>query len=489
MSRHALEPKPPDARQPAPKETAPATPPPAVPQGSSRLARRAMFIAALGGLLFGYDTGVISGAILFITQQFNLSSAMQELVVSSVLMGAVIGAVVGGPLSDRVGRRKVIIYAGIIFIVAAIYTAFSPGIWGIVSGRIIVGIAIGIASFASPLYISEIAGADDRGGSVSINQLVLTIGIVIAYLVDFAFTPIAGWRYMFGLAAIPAAILVLGMLRVPESPRWLVSHGKVDQAAAIIKRFENKTDVSSDIQYIQTSLKEQKGGAKDLFHPMLRIALFVGIGLAIFQQITGINTVIYYAPTIFGYAGFQSSSAQILATVGVGIVNVGFTFLAIKLIDRLGRRPLLLWGVFGQILGLFLLGLCFLNTGSSIIGIISIASMAVYIASFAIGLGPVFWLLISEIYPLKVRGVAMSLASVANWTFNLIVAITFLTLINLLGQSGTFFMYGAIAVISWLFIYRRVPETKGQTLEQIEEYWRSGKHLRRLRDRFKSNQA
>jgi SP family galactose:H+ symporter-like MFS transporter len=487
VSRQTPEPNKPTVQPEAKTETG--GPPPSGSHGSSRLVRRAMLIAALGGLLFGYDTGVISGAILFITQQFNLSSGMQELVVSAVLIGAVIGALVGGPLADRAGRRKVIIWAGIIFIVAAIYTAFAITIWGIIAGRIIVGIAIGIASFSSPLYISEVAGAYDRGGSVSINQLVLTIGIVVAYLVDFAFTPISGWRFMFGLAAIPAIALVIGMLRVPESPRWLLSKGKIDQAAAIIKRFENKTDVSADIQNIQLSLKEQKGGVKDLLQPMLRVALFVGIGLAIFQQITGINTVIYYAPTIFGFAGFQSSSAQILATVGVGIVNVGFTFLAIKLIDRLGRRPLLLWGVFGQILGLFLLGVCFLYTDSSIIGIISIVSMAIYIASFAIGLGPVFWLLISEIYPLKVRGVAMSIASVANWLFNLIVAITFLSLINMIGQSGTFFMYGGIAVISWLFIYRRVPETRGQTLEQIEEYWRSGKHLRRLRDRFKKNQA
>ncbi len=487
MSRQTPEPQKATVQPKA--ETGTDVPPPSEPQGSSRLVRRAMLIAALGGLLFGYDTGVISGAILFITQQFSLSSGMQELVVSAVLIGAVIGALVGGPLADRAGRRKVIIWAGIIFILAAIYTAFAITIWGIIAGRIIVGIAIGIASFASPLYISEVAGAHDRGGSVSINQLVLTIGIVVAYLVDFAFTPISGWRFMFGLAAIPAIALVIGMLRVPESPRWLVSKGKTDQAAAIIRRFQNKTDVSADIQNIQLSLKEQKGGVKDLLQPLLRLALFIGIGLAIFQQITGINTVIYYAPTIFGFAGFQSSSAQILATVGVGIVNVGFTFLAIKLIDRLGRRPLLLWGVFGQILGLFLLGVCFLNTNSSIIGIISIASMAIYIASFAIGLGPVFWLLISEIYPLKVRGVAMSIASVANWLFNLIVAITFLSLINLIGQSGTFFMYGGIAIISWLFIYRRVPETKGQTLEQIEEYWRSGKHLRRLRDRFKKNQS
>jgi MFS transporter, SP family, galactose:H+ symporter len=486
MSKQDLGTEKPDALQKAGQGTGSTS---SAPQGSSRVVRQAMLIAALGGLLFGYDTGVISGAIIFITQQFSLSSGMQELVVSAVLIGAVIGAIIGGPLADRAGRRKVIIWSGIIFIIAAVYTAFSPGIWGIVSGRIIVGIAIGIASFASPLYISEIAGAEDRGGSVSINQLVLTIGIVVAYVVDFLFTPISGWRFMFGLAAIPAAILVIGMLRVPESPRWLISKGKTEQAAAIIKRFENKQDVSADIQKIQASLQEQRGGTRDLFRPMLRMALFVGIGLAIFQQITGINTVIYYAPTIFGFAGFQSSSAQILATVGVGIVNVGFTFLAIKIIDKLGRRPLLLWGVFGQILGLFLLGICFLFTSSSVIGIISIASMAIYIASFAIGLGPVFWLLISEIYPLKVRGVAMSLASVANWTFNLIVAITFLTLVNLIGQSGTFFMYGGIAIISWLFIYRRVPETKGQTLEQIEEYWRSGKHLRRLIDRFRKNQA
>jgi SP family galactose:H+ symporter-like MFS transporter len=443
--------------------------------------RIAVITASLGGMLFGYDTGVISGALLFIREAFNLSPTMQEFVVSAVLIGAVIGAIVGGILADRFGRRRMIILAGIIFTFSAIGTALAPNVSTLVAGRIIVGIAIGIASFISPMYMSEISPKRVRGSLVSLNQLAVTIGIVVAYLVDYALSAIQGWRYMFGLAAIPSTILVIAMWRMPASPRWLMTHDRVDKARAVLEHIRGTKDITSEMQEIQDSLAKQKGGLEDLFHPTLRMALIVGVGLAIFQQITGINTVIYYAPTIFEFAGFRTAGFSILATAGVGLVNVGFTVLAIRLMDRVGRRPLLLIGVAGQIIGLGILGLAFqLHQLAAFIGYIAIISLAIYVGAFAIGLGPVFWLMISEIYPLRVRGTAMSIATFANWGLNLLVALTFLTLVGTLGRPATFWLYAVIGIAAWIFIFRLVPETKGQSLEEIEEHWRRGKHPREM---------
>lgn len=451
------------------------------PAQGERFVRIAVIIASLGGMLFGYDTGVISGAILFLKQTFSLSSTMQELVVSAVLIGAVIGAIVGGVLADRFGRRRMIILAGIIFTLSAIGTALAPSLGTLIAGRIIVGVAIGIASFISPMYMSEISPKRIRGSLVSINQLAVTIGIVIAYLVDYALSGIQGWRYMFGIAAFPSTVLVIAMWRMPPSPRWLMSHHMADEARTVLERMRGTKDVGSEMKEVQDSLAKQKGGVGDLLHPMLRMALIVGVGLAIFQQITGINTVIYYAPTIFEFAGFKTSGFSILATAGVGIVNVGFTVLAIRLMDRVGRRRLLLIGVAGQILGLAVLGLAFqLHQLAAVIGYIAIVSLAVYVGSFAIGLGPIFWLMISEIYPLRVRGAAMSIATIANWGFNLLIAVTFLTLVGSLGRPGAFWLYAIIGIAAWIFIFKLVPETKGKSLEEIEEHWRQGRHPRQM---------
>jgi len=427
----------------------------------------AVGVAALGGLLFGFDTGVISGAILFVKEQFSLSTMMEEFVVSAVLIGAVIGAVIGGALTGRFGRRRLIIIAGIIFTVSSISTAIAQTVAVLIAGRIIVGIAIGIASFISPLYIAELVPAKVRGSLVAVNMFAITTGIVVAYGVDYALSGIQGWRYMFGVAVIPSIILAFAMWRLPDSPRWLVSRSKVEQARLVLQRVRTVSDVSPEISEIQQSLAEQKGsGVIELFRPSLRMPLIVGVGLAIFQQITGINTVIYYAPTIFEFAGFETAGSAILA---------------IYLMDRVGRRPLLLIGVAGQIVGMAVLGAAFqFQQLSGFIGYIAIGGLAIFVACFAFGLGPVFWLMISEIYPLKVRGAAMSVATVANWGMNLAIAVTFLTLLGVLGRTETFWLYGAIAVAAWVFFYRLVPETKGKSLEQIEAHWRAGKHPREM---------
>jgi len=438
-------------------------------------------ISALGGMLFGYDTGVISGAILFISKDFSLTSLQVELVVSCVLVGALLGTIAGGVLADRFGRRRVIIATSALFAVGAIETALSPSIILLIAGRIIVGAAIGVASFTTPLYISEVSPVKIRGRLVSINQVALTSGIVISYLVDYSLVDIQGWRWMFGLAAIPAAVLAIGMYFLPESPRWLVGQNLIDSAKKTLIRIRGNNDINAELKEIQQSVAVKSGGWRDLFTPLVRPALIVGVGLAILQQITGINTVIYYAPMIFEFTGIKSASASILATVGVGLVNVVMTVVALVLVDRIGRRPLLLAGLFGMIVGLGVLGLAFYLPGlTGSLGWIAEISLMLYVGAFAVGLGPVFWLLISEIYPLKIRGVAMSIATSANWGANLFVALTFLTLIQATGRPLTFWIYGLVGVAAWLFTWFYVPETKGRSLEEIEAHWQAGKHPRAM---------
>ena len=442
----------------------------------------AVGVAAIGGLLFGYDTGVISGAILFVKNQFSLSATMEEVVVSSVLVGAVLGAAIGGALTNRFGRRKMIILAGIIFTASAVGTAVAPTVTWLIVARVVSGLAIGIASFISPMYIAELVPAKVRGSLVAVNMLAITTGIVVAYLTDYALSGIEGWRYMFGLAAIPSIILTVAMWRLPDSPRWLISKSKVDQAKQVLQRVRTESDVSAEITDIQKSMEKQgAGGMTGLFQPSLRMPLIVGLGLAVFQQITGINTVIYYAPTIFKFAGIEDVGPAILAGAGLAMVMWCFHVLAIFLLDRVGRRPLLLTGVGGQIVGLAILGAAFqFHQFADFKSYIAIGGLVIYVACFAFGLGPIFWLLISEIYPLRVRGAAMSAVTVTNWAMNLAVAVTFLTLVGVLGHAETFWLYGAIAIAAWVFFYLLVPETKGKSLEQIEAHWRTGKPPRAL---------
>ena len=433
-------------------------------------------IAALAGLLFGYDTGVISGAILFIKDEFHLTSIMEEIVVSAVLLGAIVGAAASGGVSDKIGRRQTIIWTAIFFAIGALGSAFAQNVIWLISCRVIIGVAIGVASFVAPLYISEVAPTEVRGALVSLNQLMITCGIVLSYVVDYAFSASDNWRWMFAFGAVPAIVLLVGMLFLPESPRWLLSQSLVKRARAILERIRNKENVDKELEVINKTLKQKAGGWGELLEPWIRPALIVGIGLAFIQQATGINTVIYYAPTIFEFAGFESAKVSILATAGVGIVNVLMTIVAIWLLDRLGRRPLLFTGLIGMILSLTVLGFAFrVPSLSGSLKWITVAGLACYIASFAISLGPIFWLIIAEIYPLRIRGRAMSIATVANWTFNIIVALTFLTMADKLGRSSAFWLYALVAIAGLVFSYFYVPETKGRTLEEIEESLRSGK--------------
>jgi SP family galactose:H+ symporter-like MFS transporter len=439
-------------------------------------------VAALGGLLFGYDTGVISGAILFIKDQFSLTAAAEEIVVSAVLAGAIIGALLSGQLSDIFGRKRVIIATAVIFTIGSLTAALAPGVSLLVAGRLIIGLAIGIASFAVPLYISEISPAHARGALVSLNQLAITIGIVLSYVVDYALAGDKSWRGMFAIGVAPAVILGVGVFFLPFSPRWLMSRSLPDKAREVLKRVRGTDNVENEIRDIAVSLEEEAGGWKEFLKPWMRAPLIIGIGIMFFQQITGINTVIYYAPTIFGFAGFSSAQVAILATMGVGIVNVLMTVVAIKVIDRIGRRALLSMGLIGMAASLGVLGLAFnMASLAGALKWIAVGSLMVYIASFAVSLGPIAWLIIAEVFPLKIRGRAMSLATMANWLFNLIIAMTFLTLMEKLGRAQTFWLYAVLSIAGWVFCYFMVPETKGYTLEQIEEHWRKGGSPRELR--------
>jgi SP family galactose:H+ symporter-like MFS transporter len=436
-------------------------------------------VAALGGLLFGYDTGVISGALLFIRQVMSLSPTLQGVVVAIALAGAAIGAVLAGYLSDRVGRRRVILGAGLLFIAGAAISAVAGEVTVLLIGRFLVGVAIGVASMLTPLYLAEISPARDRGAIVSLNQLCITGGILLSYLVGFALAGVSGgWRWMFAIGALPGIILAVGMLVLPESPRWLAGHGRMNDAETVLKHLRGgNADISSELRALRTDLARegrQLASASDLLAPRLRRPLIIGIGLAMFQQITGINTVIYFAPTIFQSAGLSSAATSILATAGVGAVNVIMTIVSIRLIDRLGRRQLLIWSLGGMAVTLFVLCGAFHGGASSQLAWVAVVSVAAYVGFFAIGLGPVFWLLIAEIFPLALRGRAMSLATVANWGFNLVVSATFLNLLGAVGSAGAFLVYGLLSLVALAFIVLMVPETKGRSLEQIEAALETG---------------
>ena len=431
--------------------------------------------AGLGGLLFGYDTGVISGAELFLKKDFTLTSFALEVIVSGVLVGAAIGALGGGRLADLYGRRRLLIATAVIFALGAIICAAASSPTVLIIGRIIVGLGIGLSSGTVPVYISEVSPPAARGWTVSLFQLAITVGILLAYVVDYAFAASQGWRWMLGLAVVPAAVFAVGMILLPESPRWLVKNGHREEARKVLGRIRTAAGADAELKDIEASIQhsEERGRLSDLLHPSLRAALVVGIGLAILQQITGINTVIYYAPLIIQSAGIPSASGAILATAGIGVVNVLMTIVSMWLIDRAGRRPLLLTGIAGMIVTLFALGYAFhapMHGGS--LATVAVICMMLYVASFAISLGPIFWLLIAEIYPTAVRSSAEGLSATFNWGSNLLVSLTFLTLLEAMGASRTFWLYGVFAIGAWIFSYYLVPETKGRTLEEIEEFWR-----------------
>lgn len=426
-------------------------------------------IAALGGLLFGYDTSVISGAMLFFSHTFHLTTVQLEWAVSAVLLGAMAGSALGGRLTDLWGRRWVLLATGAGFGVFSLWTGLSTGLATFVAARFLVGCCIGVASLVTPLYISEMAPAKIRGGLVSLNQLAITVGIGIAYIVDYSLAGSKDWRMMFISAVIPAVLLVVGMMFLPESPRWLAKGGRLREALANFQRLGREQEAQTELADVERVLREETGKFWDLFKPGVRMAVWIGIGLAILQQITGINTIIYYAPDILTRAGYASAKAAILATAIIGVVNILTTVLAIFLVDWVGRKPLLIVGSAGMAASLAFVGYSFSQQAK---GVGVFVGVLVYIFFFAVSLGPVVWLMIAEIYPTKIRGSAMSLATFFNWLANFVVAVSFLSLLKAAGTVHTFWIFAGLSILCLLFCWLVIPETKGKSLEAIEESFR-----------------
>lgn len=461
-------------------------------------------IAATGGLLFGFDIGVISGAIPYLQKKFALDNSWIEIITTSGLAGAVIGAMFCGRITDILGRKKVIMTSAVIFAIGAFWSGSAPSPINLVIARLFLGLAIGISSFAVPLYIAEISPAKIRGILVSMFQLLVTIGVLVSYFSDLAFALPEGhpgynecWRPMFYVGAIPALIMFTGMLFLPETPRWLISKGFEDRCREVLQKVEDPSLVEESILNMKQEMLQDSGKWTEIFKPWLRTALFVAIGIMVCQQFTGINTIIYYSPKIFLMAGFSGVQSAIMGSVSVGVILVLFTIVSLFLIDKLGRRKLFFIGLSGMVSILIALGFCFLMQKSLGVSIkwLTIVLVLVYISFFAMSLGPLGWLIISEVFPLKVRGIGSSIGSLTNWLFNGIVAFTFFKIVNGLtfpgseiiingenvgNPAGAFWLYAAIGTAGLIWGYFYLPETKGKTLEQIEEHWRQGKSPREL---------
>lgn len=437
-----------------------------------------VLVAALGGLLFGYDTAVISGAIGFLQQHFELDELQKGWAASCALVGCILGAAGAGILSDWLGRKKVMLLSAALFAVSAVGAAIPTDLATFVTARVLGGLGIGVASMTSPLYIAEISPARIRGRLVSVNQFAIISGMLVVYFVntliarmgDESWNVAQGWRWMFGSGLCPAMVFGILVLFIPESPRWLTQRGRSDEALGVLARVGGLDHARSELAEIKEAVACGSASIRMLLQPEVRTPLTIGIALAVFQQITGINVVLYYAPEIFKSAGMELSAA-FNNTVIVGAVNLVFTIVAIRVVDHVGRRPLLLITSVGMGTSLVLLGGAFVLGKSA--GPWVLLFVLSYVASFAVAMGPVVWVVMSEIFPIRVRGVAMSVATVCLWVACFAVSQFFPVMLKSLG-GWVFFVYAAMCAASFVFVATRVPETKGKSLEEIERSWTSG---------------
>ncbi len=437
--------------------------------------RTIYFFGALGGLLFGYDTGVISGALLFIPNAFTLTPFVKGAVVAGLLLGAMIGAAFAGRLSDRMGRRRLIMIAAVVFTGGALLAAFAPTVTVLIVARFIIGLAVGSAALVVPLYLAEIAPTEIRGRIASLNQLMIVCGILAAFIVNAILASSQNWRLMLGLAAAPSLVLLVGMLFMPETPRFLVHAGEEDTAHDVLEDLPGDEPPAERIEEIREveGHEESGGGLRGLLRAKwIRPALLVAAGLAVFQQLVGINTIIYYAPTTLTNVGFGKTSA-IYANLIIGVINVGMTIFAIRMIDRWGRKPLLFAGVAGMVTSLLVLGISLSALAtphhpSDPAAIITLVCLATFIASFAATWGPVVWVMLPEVLPLSVRGTAMGVAVFGNWGANFLVSQTFPPLVSGLGPGPVFLGYAGLGILAAIFVKYFVAETKGRSLEEIE---------------------
>ncbi|MBE2974062.1 sugar porter family MFS transporter [Priestia megaterium] len=445
--------------------------------------RTIILVSTFGGLLFGYDTGVINGALPYMSEsdQLNLNSFTQGLVTSALLFGAAFGAVVGGRLADYNGRRKTILYLAILFFVSTIGCTISPNAAVMILCRFLLGLAVGGASVTVPTYLAEMSPAESRGKMVTQNELMIVTGQLLAFTFNAIIGNMLGenphvWRYMLPIAAIPAVFLFFGMLRVPESPRWLVSKGKNDEALTVLQKIRENKRAKSELQEIESAYekeaKMEKATFKDLTTPWVRRVVFLGIGIAVVQQITGVNSIMYYGTEILKDAGFQTEAA-LIGNIGNGVISVLATFVGIWLLGKVGRRPMLITGLVGTTTALLLIGIFSLVfEGSAALPYIVLALTITFLAFQQGAISPVTWLMLSEIFPLRLRGLGMGVTVFCLWGINFLVGLTFPVLLASIGLSTTFFVFVVLGIGAILFVKKFLPETKGLTLEELEQSFR-----------------
>lgn len=429
-------------------------------------------LAALGGFLFGYDTGIVSGALPYARGDLHLDAAGESWVVGSLLLGAVVGAAVSGRLADVASRKTTLLAAGVVFTVGALGSFFAPDLGWLLVTRVVVGLGVGTASFVAPMYISEHSPIELRGGMAAFNQLMTQFGILVAYLVAFAFQGFTdNWRWMLGVGVVPGVALALAMVRVPRTPRWLIGRGRIDEARAVLRRTRPDVDPETEIAGIRRVLTTEGAfRARELVSHPLRALLVIGVVMAVAQQVIGVNTVLYFGTTILQLAGLPISGA-IAQAVFIGVTNFVFAGVAVLLLDRVGRRRPMIVGTAGSVAGLVVLGWYFHQSVSfqQTHALVALVAMLVYLAFFEISLGPVFWVMISEIYPLRSRARAMAAATMANWAFNFLVSFSFLQMTESIGTDVTFWIYAGLGALACVFFVLRLPETAGRTLEEIEQ--------------------
>ncbi len=426
-------------------------------------------VAALGGLLFGFDTAVISGTINFIQPYFGLSEAGLGWTVSSLLFGCIAGVFMAGKAGDHYGRKKVLMVAALLFFISAVGSASAHSLVFFLVARILGGLAVGVASILSPMYIAELAPAKYRGTLVSLNQLAIVIGILVAFFSNYLLvgTGENNWRWMLLVMAAPAVLLFFSLFLVPESPRWLVARGRNNDALDVLVKTSGKEFASAELIEIEETLKNQEESTfSDLLAPKIKPLLFIGIILAVFQQITGINTIMYYAPKIFANVG-QSNDSALFQTILIGGTNLIFTLVAMVLIDRLGRKLLIVIGSSGMML--MLAGLSALYFTNQTSGVLVLVFILGYIAFFAASLGPALWVVAAELFPNRLRSKGMSIAIVSLWIACTLVTIAFPIMLEKLSGGLTFLIFALICLANLLYVLKYVPETKGKTLEELEK--------------------
>jgi sugar porter (SP) family MFS transporter len=432
--------------------------------------RRVSFIAGLGGILYGFDTGVIAAALVFVRETFHLSTVMQEVLVIAVLIGAAAGALVGGAVADRVGRRKTLIGGALLFIAGSILAPLSPNVWVLFAARMMLGIAVGFTSVTAPVYVSELSPPQSRGLLIGLYQFALTSGFALADLVGYWFAASQAWRWMFAFGLVPAIFFLVMVLTVPESPRWLFAQNRTAEAETVLKGYTDEAGARAFLEDIRISLMaKMERSWSALWSPAVRGSLWIAVGFMLLIPATGINAVLYYGPQIFTLAGISSSKSAIFATFLVAATNVVATVIGLALVDRAGRKPLLYAGIGGMTAALFALALCFsrATTMGYSLGIIATVCLMFFITCYAFSIGPIAWILVSEVFPLRVRGRGVAAATLAFSVSNSLVSLTFLSLLKAAGTSLTFSVYGSFCILTLLFVRYVIPETKGRELESI----------------------